>query len=61
MKTTLATGTPMQVRSEMHRMIDSFHTEKGGFIPIILQWYRPSYPDENVRVSIETLQEFRKM
>lgn len=60
MKTTLATGTPSQVRSEVHRLVRSFHTERGGFIPIILRWYRPSYPDENVEASVEALRQYWK-
>jgi uroporphyrinogen decarboxylase len=60
MKTTLATGTPSQVRSEMHRMVRAFHTERGGYIPVILRWHRPSYPEENVHASVTALQQYRK-
>jgi len=60
MKSTLATGTPQQVRSELRHMINAFQTQKGGFIPIILRWHRPSYPEQNVRASIETLQQYRE-
>ena len=60
MKSTLATGTPSQVYAEMDRMIHSFHTGKGGFIPIILQWHRPTYPYINVQASVEAVMHYRK-
>ena len=60
MKTTLATGTPSQVRSEIHRMVRSFHTARGGYIPIILRWHRPSYPEQNVRASVDALRKYRQ-
>ena len=59
MMETLATGTPDDVRREARELVDRFHSERGGFIPVVLRWHRPEYPPENVQASVEAFSAFR--
>jgi len=59
MLTTLATGTPDEVRDEARALVEQFGQRNGGFIAMTLQWHRPTYPVANVAASIEGFNEFR--
>lgn len=59
MLSTLATGTPEDVRSEARALVEHFGQRNGGFIAMSLKWHRPEYPLENVAASIEAFNEFR--
>jgi len=59
MRNTLATGDENQVIEEAHKLVHSFNSYKGGFIPIILRWFRPEYPEKNVLASVKTFRNLR--
>lgn len=59
MRNTLAIGSPSQVSDEAKKLMRLLNTEKGGFIPIILRWHRPEYPEGNVAASVETFNKYR--
>lgn len=60
MMTTLASGSPDDVRREAEQLVETFGRRNGGFMAITLKWHRPSYPEENVRASIEAFNQFRE-
>jgi hypothetical protein len=60
MRDTLATGTSSQVEAEAHRLVQSFNTDEGGYIPIVLRWYRPEYPEVSVEASARAFNEYRR-
>lgn len=57
---TLATGRPADVRSEARKLVELFHSNRGGLIAVALRWHRASYPEANVLACIEAFNEFRK-
>jgi len=59
MMSTLATGTPDEVRAECRTLYENFSTPHGGFIATVLQWHRPRYPRENVLASVNAFREYR--
>jgi uroporphyrinogen-III decarboxylase len=59
MRETLAVGSVSQVESEAHSLVQHFNTPKGGFIPIILRWFRPVYPEKNVAASVRAFNAYR--
>jgi len=60
MLTTLATGTPDEVRREARELIETLGSRNGGFVALTLKWVRPEYPAANVAASVEAFNEFRK-
>lgn len=60
MMTTLALGTPEEVRKEARELVEKLNSPAGGFIPIVLRWHRPEYPADNVLASVETFNRYRK-
>jgi hypothetical protein len=59
MRNTLAIGSPSQVSDEAKKLMHLLNTEEGGFIPIVLRWHRPEYPEGNVTASVETFNKYR--
>ena len=59
MLTTLATGTPDEVRREARALVEQFGQRNGGYIAMTLKWHRPEYLPENVAASVEAFNEFR--
>ena len=59
MLTTLATGTPDDVRREAHALQERFGRRNGGLILLSFRWHRPEYPAANVAASVEAFNEIR--
>ena len=59
MLTTLATGSPEDVRREARALVARLGQRNGGFIALTLKWHRPEYPADNVAASVEAFNEFR--
>ena len=60
MLSTLAIGSPGDVRREARRLYEAFGRRNGGLIGLTLKWHRPEYPAANVAASVEAFNEFRK-
>lgn len=63
MQTTLARGTPDEVRGEARALVERFARapgRNGGFIALSLRWHRPSYPAENAAAALAAFNDFRR-
>ncbi|MGB9642183.1 MAG: uroporphyrinogen decarboxylase family protein [Candidatus Ratteibacteria bacterium] len=60
MMSTLAYGTPEDVKKEAEALVENLNAKEGGFICNVMRWYRPSYPERNVLASVETFNKYRK-
>lgn len=60
MLTTLAKGTPDDVKKEATTLVNELNDVSGGFICNVLRWYRPQYPLENVLASVEAFNRYRR-
>jgi len=56
---TLGTGTPGQIESEVHRMVERFHTDRGGLVFQALRWHRPEYDPTCVQAQIHAMNKHR--
>jgi uroporphyrinogen-III decarboxylase len=61
MMSTLAHGSPEDVRKEAETLVENLNSKEGGFICNVLRWYRPQYPEENVLASVNTFNRYRKI
>ncbi len=59
MRDTLARATPEKVEEEAHRLVRSFNTREGGYMPVVIRWYRPTYPEANVLASVRAFNAYR--
>ncbi|HOK57347.1 MAG TPA: uroporphyrinogen decarboxylase family protein [bacterium] len=60
MMSTLAHGTPEDIKREAEELVKNLNSPSGGFICNVLRWYRPTYPEKNVIASVETFNKYRK-
>jgi len=60
MQTTLASGSPEQVRRDAQDLVEAFATREGGFICQVVRWHRPEYPAANVQASVEAFNRYRR-
>ncbi len=60
MMSTLACGTPEDVKNEAIMLIENLCSKQGGFICNVLRWHRPQYPLQNVIASVEVFNRYRK-
>lgn len=60
MMTTLATGTPAEIETEVDSMVDRLHTDKGGLVFQALRWHRPEYDAARVAAQIAAMNKYRK-
>jgi uroporphyrinogen decarboxylase len=61
MRETLPSGTPTEIEAEASKMVKFFNTDKGGFIPTIIRWHRPEYPEDNVAASVRAFNKYRNI
>jgi len=59
MMTTLAKGTPEDVRREIAGTVKGLALPGGGVIGLAFRWHRPTYPVDNVKASVEAFREIR--
>ncbi|MGC8976479.1 MAG: uroporphyrinogen decarboxylase family protein [Candidatus Ratteibacteria bacterium] len=60
MMSTLAYGTPEDVKNQAEELVENLNSSSGGFICNVLRWHRPTYPEKNVISSVETFNKYRK-
>ena len=60
MMSTLAYGTPEDVKKEAETLVENLNAKQGGFICNVMRWYRPSYPEKNVLASVEVFNKYRE-
>ncbi len=60
MMTTLPGKDENKVDEEMKRLFQSYASSKGGFIPVVVRWHRPSFPDSTVNASVKAIHNYRQ-
>jgi hypothetical protein len=60
MMSTLPGNDENAVDEELEKLFNHYATERGGFIPVVVRWHRPSFPDLTVRASVKAIQRYRR-
>jgi hypothetical protein len=60
MMTTLPNKDEKKVYDELRNIFQAYATPKGGFIPVVLRWHRPSFPESIVIASVKAVHMYRR-
>ena len=60
MMTTLPKADQERLREELGDIFGQYATPRGGFIPVVVRWHRPSFPEPTVEASVKMIKQLRK-
>jgi hypothetical protein len=60
MMTTLPNGDESRIRNELKNVFQACASPKGGFVPVVVRWHRPSFPESTVIASVKAIQMYRR-
>ena len=61
MMTTLPGSNENEVDEEVKTLFRSYSSPKGGFIPVVVRWHRPAFPDSTVNASVKAIHNYRQI